>query len=225
MGQKNPRGCGEMNDFKLWFWQWAELLPAEPALAEQHSPIQTSLKSPELPLAAALRPGISLCSQLLKLHSTFQKSDSISGKYSTFFVMCSNDSYMPLRDIILCEFLKETAHRPRDGINVMKCLGALPSCWLKQTKEAAFHPSSHREDKKKKKNLTALPTLTKPDLCLLGSTRNISNDPFWDLCFRFSALLCPEQPHLLTISQIEASSSSPHQTWQLFLSSSTLNQT
>lgn len=80
-----------------------------------------------------------------------------SGKHSTFFVTCSNDSYMHLRDIILCEFLKETAHSLRDGINVMKCLGALPSCWLKQTKEAAFHSSCHQE---KTTGLAALPTLT-----------------------------------------------------------------
>lgn len=137
--------------------QWAELLPAEAAFAEQHSPNPNLTRITWISLTAAPRSGISPCSVLRDLHSTFQKTDSIPGKHSTFFVTCSNDSYMYLRDIILCEFLKETAHSLRDGINVMKCLGALPSCWLKQTNEAAFHSSSHRE---KTTDLTALPALT-----------------------------------------------------------------
>lgn len=201
--------------------QWAELLPAEAAFAEQHSPNPNLTRITWISLTAAPRSGISPCSVLRDLHSTFQKTDSIPGKHSTFFVTCSNDSYMYLRDIILCEFLKETAHSLRDGINVMKCLGALPSCWLKQTNEAAFHSSSHRE-KNNRSDCTASPNKHLIYVCCAapeGSScpRNISNYPFWDLWFPLSASLYPKEQHLLlTVSQIHASSSSLHQTRQLF---------
>lgn len=143
MGQKKKKkpkagGCGQMNDFwAVISRQWAELLPAGPA--------QPRSKPHWNHLSLLQQLHWDLGSGLLNLHSTFQENDRVSGKHTTFFVTRSNDSYMHLTDITPCEFSKETAHGLRDGINVMKCLGALPSCWLKQTREAAFHSSSHQK--------------------------------------------------------------------------------